>query len=104
MRFLCPCCGYPGLQGPAFANLRDATLIRGLQPPYRMHFGIPSYEVCGCCGFEFGNDDEPGTAQPTSFEEHLTDWIAGGCVWFDAALRPNDWSLAAQLDGIGEAQ
>jgi hypothetical protein len=36
------------------------------------------YEVCLNCGFEFGNDDNPGTAPPTLFEEFLAEWKAKG--------------------------
>jgi hypothetical protein len=41
--------------------------------------GTPSYEVCPNCGFEFGNDDNPGgTAAPASFAEYRAEW--GGRV------------------------
>lgn len=97
MAFYCPCCGFRGLVAPAYSSLRSNQLIRGLTPPYSEHFGMPSYEVCPCCGFEFGNDDEPGTAEPVSFEQYLQEWIDEGCNWLNESLRPDDWSLVQQL-------
>jgi len=70
-------------------------------PPYQLQYGQPSYEVCPCCGFEFGNDDEPGTARPTSFDDYRRDWIASGAEWFDPAARPNGWSFIEQLRQAG---
>ena len=37
---MCPVCGYIGLN----------------EQPYDDN-GCPSYEICSCCGFEFGFDD-----------------------------------------------
>jgi hypothetical protein len=54
-----------------------------LTPPYEDQLGMPSYEVCPNCGFEFGNDDNPGTAQPESFENYRADWEAEGSPRFD---------------------
>ena len=49
-----------------------------LTPPYEDFLGRPSYEVCPNCGFEFGNDDNPGTASPVSFEVFKAEWEAEG--------------------------
>ena len=43
--------------------------VARLVPPYGNALGRPSYEVCPRCGFEFGNDDNPGTAAPSSFDD-----------------------------------
>jgi hypothetical protein len=96
--FICPCCGYDGLEVQAFENAIDLPVPEEIKPPYSLHFGIPSYEVCNCCGFEFGNDDEPGAAEPESFRSYLNNWIVGGARWFDPALQPLNWSLQAQLN------
>jgi hypothetical protein len=63
-----------------------------LRPPYEDFLGRPSYEVCPRCGFEFGNDDNPGTAEPDSFESYRASWEAEGRPWFDpnAELRDED--------------
>jgi len=54
-----------------------------LVPPYEDQLGRPSYEVCSNCGFEFGNDDNPGTgAAPDSFESYRRRWLAAGSPRF----------------------
>lgn len=97
---LCPCCGYPDLDRPAYAAM-PATLDPLPLPPYGAHWGAPSYEVCDCCGFEFGNEDDPGTAAPITFSDYLADWIADGERWFAPGKRPPGWSLAGQLRDAG---
>lgn len=54
-----------------------------LVPPYEDQLGRPSYEVCPCCGFEFGNDDNPGTAPPRSFSAYRARWAQLGYPIFD---------------------
>ena len=49
-----------------------------LTPPYEDLLGKPSYEVCPNCGFEFGNDDNPGTAAGVSFAQYQAEWRAEG--------------------------
>jgi hypothetical protein len=61
-----------------------------LSPPYEDLLGRPSYEVCSRCGFEFGNDDNPGTAPPSSFEEYRLEWTAEGRPWFDKSAAEED--------------
>jgi hypothetical protein len=72
-----------------------------IKPPYSRHFGNPSYEVCACCGFEFGNDDDPGTAPPVTFKEYLNEWINDGKEWFDDSRKPENWHLEEQLKHAG---
>ncbi len=57
--------------------------------------------MCACCGFEFGNDDEPGTSAPTTFAAYLADWVRDGAPWFDPARKPEEWSLEDQLREAG---
>src|SRR5262245_19086796 len=97
----CPCCGYSPLIVPAYRFLGPPPWKHPGPPPYCQWHGKPSYDVCACCGFEFGNDDEPGTALPVTFAQYLAEWIAGGCEWFDPAPRPEDWDLAQQLRAAG---
>jgi hypothetical protein len=99
--FNCPCCGYSGLSQPSYKGLTEVSSARGLPPPYDHYFGDPSYEVCACCGFEFGNDDNPGTGAPASFEDYLKAWVQSGCEWFDPTMKPEGWQLKAQLESAG---
>jgi len=101
MPFICPCCGYAGLTVRPYAELDDLTALQGLTPPYSRFLGAPSYDVCDCCGFEFGNDDEPGTGNAVSFERYRSDWQEEGCPWFAPERRPEGWCLADQLARAG---
>jgi rubredoxin len=82
----CPVCGFEGLASKPYA-IWPPPAGTPLRPPYEDLLGLPSYEVCPRCGFEFGNDDNPGTAAPSSFEEYREEWIAEGKPWFD-----QDWA------------
>jgi hypothetical protein len=101
VKHCCPCCGYEGLEVPAYRHLGPPPWFHIGPPPYERWYGDPSYEVCACCGFEFGNDDNPGTSAPVTFEEHWQDWAASGWQWFDPAKRPADWDRVQQLRRIG---
>jgi hypothetical protein len=96
--YSCPCCGYVGLDYPAYAKTTGFPIEVTGEPPYLLTLGDPSYGVCPCCGFEFGNDDDPGGNIPGStFSEYLGAWIAEGSAWFDAKKRPEGWDLREQL-------
>jgi hypothetical protein len=67
----CPVCGYgPGLGFDSPEDLRH------------------SFEICLCCGCEYGYDDNVG---------HYERWVAKGCPWFCSKGRPLSWSLEDQL-------
>lgn len=80
--FACPVCDHVGLTDPPYA-IWPPPAGTTLQPPYQNQLGNPSYDVCPMCGFEFGNDDNPGTAAPVSFEEYRAEWEAEGKPIFD---------------------
>jgi hypothetical protein len=103
--YICPCCGYNGLTSAPYTGMSDvsANTTGKVDPPYAKYFGMPSYEVCDCCGYEFGNDDEPGTADPVSFEMYRKEWIAKGCQWFSPNKKPKDWNVENQLRNLGLA-
>ena len=96
-KFVCPSCGYPELDSPPYARMSPPPWLHHGSPPYGQPYEEPSCEVCACCGFEFGNDDGPGTAPPKTFAEYLADWIDSGCLWFDPTRKPEGWSLNEQL-------
>lgn len=102
-RHCCPACGYPGLEASAYARLGPPPWIHPGPPPYERWYGEPSYEVCPCCGFEAGNDDDSwgGTVRALSFEEYLREWAAAGASWLDDSLRPKVWDLEGQLRRAG---
>ncbi|MBM0065910.1 hypothetical protein [Alkalicoccobacillus gibsonii] len=67
--YRCPVCGYPGLD----------------EPPYDT-FGCSSFDICSCCGFQFGVDDddhdennEPIIYSKEELYTHYRNaWIASG--------------------------
>jgi hypothetical protein len=73
----CPVCSSRELESRPYETWPPPTGVE-LAPPYEDVLGKPSYEVCPNCGFEFGNDDNPGTARPVSFEEYRAEWQADG--------------------------
>jgi len=98
----CPCCGYDELEMPAYRSLElPPWHPHSGPPPYEQWYGAPSYDVCACCGFEFGNDDNPGTAAPVTFEQYRHQWLASGCEWFDILCKPASWDWKIQLHSAG---
>ena len=57
----------------------------------------PSYNICDCCGVEFGYEDY----QETTLLTYRNEWIQKGANWFNPALKPDNWSLKQQLNNIG---
>ena len=87
MKYICPACGFPGLDEPAYDENKNG-----------------SYEICPSCGFEFGvtDDDQGYTVQ--SWREQ---WIRGGMKWVhndkdSLEEKPKDWNPKEQLKNIPE--
>lgn len=59
--------------------------------PYPPH----DYNICPCCGTEFGNDDAA-----SSHHQLLGMWIAGGANWFFGSA-PENWNPWRQLIDAG---
>lgn len=79
----CPVCGFVGLDEKPYETWPPPSAVP-IAPPYQDWLGRPSYEVCPLCGFEFGNDDNPGTCDPISFVEYRAEWEAAGRPVFSA--------------------
>ena len=78
--YVCPVCGYDKLTEEPYDQDRN-----------------PSYEICKCCGFEFGFDDD---SEGSSLESYRQKWINGGAKWFNVKAKPEDWNLKKQLEQI----
>ncbi|MDQ0109188.1 hypothetical protein J2T02_004331 [Chitinophaga terrae (ex Kim and Jung 2007)] len=81
--YICPVCGYDNL----------------LESPYDQ-FGYPSYEICSCCGYEFGFTD---SSEKKDFEEYRTEWVNSGFNFFLKSDQPVKWDreeLLKQLKNI----
>ena len=65
-------------------------------PPWGEGEQTPSWEICPCCGTEFGYEDN--TIKSVKIKR--TDWIKKGEKWFDEKQKPNDWSFKKQKELI----
>lgn len=65
-------------------------------PQYGLDGRTPTYEICDCCGVEFGYGD---TILP-AIEAWREKWIASGQQWTDPGLKPQDWSWEDQKRNI----
>lgn len=65
-------------------------------PPWGDDGKSPTWEICPCCGTEFGYED----STPASTRAMRSRWIAGGKQWFDKSKRSVDWSYDAQCKHI----
>lgn len=83
MKHRCGVCGYPGLEHPP----------RGSD-------GAASLEICPCCGFQSGYDDDDRGVTPEAWRAR---WIEGGMAWWSrGTAAPKDWDAAGQLKALEE--
>lgn len=75
--YTCPVCAYDALKEAPFGAHQE-----------------PSYEICPCCGFEFGFS---GDNDQKVFEQYRLRWIKEGMPWFVEALKPSGWTYKDQL-------
>ncbi|WP_206171040.1 hypothetical protein [Phragmitibacter flavus] len=77
----CPVCG--------FANLKE---------PPRAASGGGSYEICPCCGFQFGVDDDD---RGLTDEQAREAWVAKGMPWKSKSRKaPEGWDAAEQVQNF----
>ncbi|RDV37850.1 hypothetical protein DV096_12105 [Bradymonadaceae bacterium TMQ3] len=55
-----------------------------------------SFEICPCCGTEFGYED--CTLKATRINRAR--WLEKGAPWFEVEKRPDDWDVNEQLSKI----
>lgn len=53
----------------------------------------PTYEICPCCGVEWGNEDYTLESRI----EYRNKWLAAGAKWFEPQKKPANWNLEEQL-------
>ncbi|MFV0237432.1 MAG: hypothetical protein ACK5HU_02710 [Flavobacteriales bacterium] len=56
----------------------------------------PSFDICDCCGVEFGNED----IDEKSIVEYRKEWISKGKQWFDNKKEPDNWNFERQMKNI----
>lgn len=63
--------------------------------------GVPSDEICPCCGFHYGYDDDDIVPKELVYKEWREKWISSGCRWFSKGRQsPEDWNPIEQLKKI----
>lgn len=58
----------------------------------------PTYDICPCCGVEWGNEDYTSESQV----KYRNKWLADGAKWFEPQKKPANWNFEEQLSHIGE--
>ncbi|WP_449387855.1 hypothetical protein [Chryseobacterium lineare] len=56
----------------------------------------PTYEICPCCGVEFGYEDY--TVEST--KKYRKEWLIKGAKWFDKSEQPEKWDKEQQFKNI----
>lgn len=67
-----------------------------LDPPWGEDGQIPSYDICDCCGVEFGYED----MNLESIKRYRQKWLDSGANWFRKKNKSENWSLDRQLQNI----
>ena len=67
-------------------------------PPWGEAGTDPTWNICACCGCEFGYED----ATPESAGQYRRKWIAEGRRWFKPGARPESWDHETQLRLVPE--
>lgn len=56
----------------------------------------PSFNICDCCGVEFGYED----ATPIAIKKYREKWMSSGSKWWNEKVRPKNWNLIIQLKNL----
>lgn len=70
--------------------------LRQTTPPWGHNGLIPSFEICPCCGTEFGYDD----ATRTAVLRRRNIWRDTGYAWTNPHEKPAGWKISDQLAQI----
>lgn len=64
--------------------------------PWGKDGNCPTYEICPCCGVEFGNED----CTKESTKQYRKKWINDGAKWFEPEEKPKNWNKEEQFINI----
>lgn len=67
-------------------------------PPWGADGRTPNFEICVCCGTEFGYED----ISRSSVLRKRAQWLSTGARWFDVKWKPADWNLDQQVSAVPE--
>ena len=77
--YTCPVCGFEELDEPAYDS-----------------YGYPTFNICPCCGTEFGYDD--AKKQHAQLRDN---WINNGMTWWSVRNPPPYyWDPKSQIDKL----
>lgn len=76
-------------------NCRVCGLDQGFEP-WGNDGETPSFDICGCCGVQFGYQD----CNEFYVKKFRQEWLEKGANWFDPKEMPEGWSLEEQMKGI----
>lgn len=68
------------------------------ESPWGADGKTPTYEICVCCGVEFGYEDY--TLE--SIRQYRSEWLKNGAKWFEPKYKLFNWDLDKQLTQIPE--
>jgi hypothetical protein len=77
---------------------RVCGLDQGFQP-WGKDGLMATFQVCNCCGTQFGYHD----CTVRSAERKREDWLRNKGKWFWPKAKPENWSLEEQLKQIPKA-
>lgn len=66
------------------------------EPPWGEDEATPSFDICDCCGVEFGYED----ATRPAVVRYRAAWIKAGARWHNPRMRPAAWDLDRQLTNV----
>jgi hypothetical protein len=73
--------------------------LKRLSQPWGEDGQTPVFEICKCCGVEFGYED----CDVQSVKKFREEWLNDGAKWFRLKAKPENWSLEEQLKQIPKA-
>ncbi|MBM3202167.1 MAG: hypothetical protein FJZ56_07160 [Chlamydiae bacterium] len=66
------------------------------EPIWGKEGNCPTYQICDCCGVEFGYQD----CSLQAIREFRKNWVKRGCCWENDKIRPRSWSIEEQMKNI----
>lgn len=66
------------------------------EPPWGDDGKTPNYEICPCCGVEFGYED----SNRNSVMSYRKSWTELGQQWANPNDKPESWCVEEQLENI----
>ena len=66
------------------------------EPPWGADGKTPSFEICVCCGAEYGYED----CTLEGARKYRQSWLASGAMWDTPRFKPDGWNSDEQLANI----